>query len=70
MEGGRCELKKNVTAKPTGSRPLGRLRRRWEDNIRMNLEKIGFNTGNWVDLAQDRDYWRALVNTALNLRVP
>ena len=52
-----------------GKGPLGRPRRRWEDNIRMNLREIGINTRNWVDLAQDRDYWRALVNAALNLRV-
>ena len=49
--------------------PLGRPRRRWEDNIRMDLEEIGTNAGDWVDSAQDRDYWRALVNAALNLRV-
>ena len=54
----------------TGKRPLGRPRRRWEDNIRMDLEEIGINAGNWVDSAQDRNYWRALVNAALNLRVP
>ena len=51
------------------NRPLGRPRRRWEDNIRMNLKEICINTWNWVDLAQDRDYWRALVNAALNFRV-
>ena len=45
-------------------------RRRWEDNIRMDLEETGINAGNWVDSAQDRNYWRALVNAALNLRVP
>ena len=45
-------------------------RRRWEDNIRMDLEGIGVNAGNWVHSAQDRNYWRALVNAALNLRVP
>jgi hypothetical protein len=55
---------------PTGKRPLGRPRRRWEGNIRMDFGEIGINVGNWVDLAQDRDYWRALVNAALNLRVP
>jgi hypothetical protein len=43
--------------------------RRWEDNIRMNLEEIGVDTRNWVDLAQDRDYWRVLVHAELNLRV-
>ena len=61
---------KNLTGKPTGKRPLGRPRRRWEDNIRMDLEEIGINAGNWVDSAQDRNYWRTLVNAALNLRVP
>ena len=55
---------KIVTGKPTGKRPLGRPRRRWEDNIRMDLQEIGINTRNWVDLAQDRGYWRALVNAA------
>ena len=59
-----------LTGKPTGKRPLGRPRRRWEDNIRMYLEEIGINAGNWVDSAHDRNYWRALVNAALNLRVP
>ena len=59
-----------VTGKPTGKRPLGTPRRRWEDNVRMDHEEIGINAGNWVDSAQDRDYWRALVNAALNLRVP
>ena len=56
---------KILTGKPTGKRPLGRPRSRWED-----LEEMGINAGNWVDSAQDRDYWRALVNAALNLRVP
>ena len=61
---------KILTGKPTGKRPLGRPRRRWEDNIRMDLQEIGFNEGNWVDSAQDRDYWKTHVNAALNLRVP
>ena len=69
MEEGRSALK-ILTGKPTGRRPLGRPRRRWEDSIRIDLEKIGINAGNWVDSAQDRNYWRALVNAALNLRVP
>ena len=69
MEEGRSAFK-ILTGKPTGKRPLGRPRRRWVDNIRMVLEEIGNNAGNWVDSAQDRNYWRALVNTALNLRVP
>ena len=47
---------KMLTGKPTGKRPLGRPRRRWEDNIRMDLEEIGINAGNWVDSAQDMDY--------------
>ena len=60
MEEGRSDLK-ILTGKPTGKRPLGRPRRRWEDNIRMDLEEIGINAGNWVDSARDRNYWRALV---------
>ena len=69
MEEGRSAFK-ILTDKPTGKRPLGRPRRRWEDNIGMDLEEMGTNAGNWVDSAQDRNYWRALVNVALNLRVP
>ena len=69
MEVGRSAFK-ILIGKPSGKRPLGRPRRRWEDNIRMDLEEIGINAGNWVDSAEDRDYWRALVNAALNLRVP
>ena len=63
-------LSKFLTGKSTRKRPLGRPRRRWEDNIRMDHEEIGINAGNWVDSAQDRNYFRALVNAALNLRVP
>ena len=69
MEEGRSSFK-TLTGKPTGKRPLGRPRRRWEDNIRMELEEIGINAGNLVDSGQDRNYWRALVNAALKLRVP
>ena len=69
MEEVRSALK-ILTGKPTGKRPLGRPRRRWEYNIRMDLEEMGINAGNWVDSAQDRDYLRTLVNAALNLRVP
>ena len=68
MEEGRSVLK-IITGKHTEKRPLGRPRRRWEGNIRMDL-KEGIITRYWVDSAQDRDYWRALVNVALNLRVP
>jgi hypothetical protein len=57
------------TGKLTGKRPFGRPRRRWEDNIKMYLKEIAINTRNWIDSAQDRDYWRALVKAALNLRV-
>jgi hypothetical protein len=56
--------------KAEGKRPLGRPRRRWEDNIRIYLREIGWGGMEWVDLAQDRDQWRALVNTGINLRVP
>ena len=59
-----------LTSIPSGKRPLGRSKRRWEDNIRMDLEEIGINAGNSVDSPQDGNYWRALVNAALNLRVP
>ena len=52
------------------NRPLGRPRSRWGDTIRMNLKEIGISMRNWVDLAKDRDYWRALVNAALTLWVP
>ena len=69
MEEGRSAFK-ILTGKPTGKRPLGRPRLRWEDSIRMDLEEIGINARNWVDSAQDRNYWKALVNAALNLRVP
>ena len=61
---------KILTGIPAGKIPLGMPRRRWEDNIRMDLKETCINTRNWVDLAQHRDYWRSLVNAALNLRVP
>ena len=69
MEEGRSVFK-ILTGRPTGKRPLGRRRCRWEGNIRMDLDEIGINAGNWVDSAPNRDYWRALVNAELNLRVP
>ena len=56
--------------KHTGKRFSARPKRRWEENIRMDLKEIGFNPRNWFDSAQDRVYWRAIVNAALNLRVP
>jgi hypothetical protein len=55
--------------KPEGKRPLGRPRRRWEDNIRMDLREIRWSGIDWIDLAQDRDKWRALVNMVMNFRV-
>ena len=58
-----------LSGKSTGKRPIGRPRHRWEENVRMDLKEIGNNKKNWVETAQDRDYWRALVNAALNLRV-
>jgi hypothetical protein len=56
--------------KPEGKRPPARPRHRWEDNIKMNLRKIGCGDMNWIHLTQDRDQWRVLVNTVTNLRVP
>jgi hypothetical protein len=53
-----------------GKRPLGRPRRRWVDNVNMELREIGWDDMDWIDLAQNRDQWRALVNTVMNLRVP
>ena len=61
---------KILTGTPAGKRLLRRPGRRWEDTIRMNPKEIGINTRNWVDSAQNRDYWGSLVNAALNLRVP
>jgi hypothetical protein len=56
--------------KPEGKRPLGRPRRRWVDNIKIDLGEIGWDGMDWIELAQDRDQWRAPVNTVMNLRVP
>jgi hypothetical protein len=55
---------------PEGKRQLGRLRRRWVDNIKMDIREIEWDDVDWIDRAQDRDQWRALVNALLNLRVP
>jgi hypothetical protein len=59
-----------LVGRPDGRRPLGRPRRRWEDNIKMDLREIVFGDVDWIRLAQDRDRWRTLVNTVMNLRVP
>ena len=56
--------------KPEGKRPLGRPRRTWVDNIRMDLQEVGYGYVDWIGLAQDRDRWRTLVNAVMNLRVP
>ena len=59
-----------LVGKPEGKRTLGRSRRTWEDNIKMDLQEMGEGCGDWMELAQDRDRWRALVSTVRNLRVP
>ena len=68
---GECRCVHRVlVGKPEGKRPLGRPRRRWEDNIKMDLQEARVGCGDWMELAQDRDRWRALVSTVMNLRVP
>ena len=59
-----------LVGKPEGMRPLGRPRRRWEDNIKMDLQEVGGGFGDWMELAQGRDRWRALVSTVMNFQVP
>ena len=59
-----------LVGKPEGKRPLGRSRRKWEDNIKTDLQKVGCGCMEWIDMVQGRDRWRALVNAVLNLRVP
>jgi hypothetical protein len=59
-----------LVGKPLGKRPLGRPRRRWKDNIKMDVQKEGGGRGDWMELAQDRDRWRELKSTVKNLRVP
>jgi hypothetical protein len=61
---------RTLVAKPEERRPLERPRRRWEDNIKMDLREVGWRGIGWIDLAQDRDRWRALAHTVINLRVP
>jgi hypothetical protein len=61
---------KILVRKPEGKRPLGRPRRRWVDNIKMDFRDKGWDGMDWIELAQDRNQWRALVNTVMNLRVP
>jgi hypothetical protein len=59
-----------LVGKPQGKRPLGKPRRRWENNVRMDLEEAGCGCEDWIGLAQDRDTWRALASAVKNLRVP
>jgi hypothetical protein len=59
-----------LVAKPEGKRPVGRPRRRWEGNIKMDLQEVGGGCGDWMELAQDRDRWRALVGMVRDVRVP
>jgi hypothetical protein len=59
-----------LVGKPEGKKPLGRPRRRWEDNIRMDLREVGWEGVDWMHLAQGRDQWRAVVDTVMKLRVP
>ena len=63
-------MHKVLVEKPEGKRPLGRLRRRWGDNIKMDLQEVGRGCGDWMELAQDGDGWRALVSTVMNFGVP
>jgi hypothetical protein len=59
-----------LVGKPEGKRPLGRPRRRWVNNIKMDLREIGWDDMDWIGLVQDRDQWRAVVDTVMNLRIP
>jgi hypothetical protein len=68
--GARRNAYRILVGKPEGRGPFGRPRRRWVDNIKMNLRETGWDDIDWIDLAQDRDQWRALVNSRMNLRVP
>jgi hypothetical protein len=61
---------RELMGKPEGKRPLGRPRRRWEDNIKMDIKEVEGGGGDWMELAQDRDRWRVLVGTVRNFRVP
>ena len=69
MEEERC-VQKVLVGKPDGKRPVVRPRRRWEDNIKMDLQEVGRGCGDWMELAQDRDRWRALVSTVMKFGVP
>jgi len=68
--GERRGVHRALVAKPEGKRSLGRSRRRWEDNIKMDLQEVGYTGMDWIELAQDRERWRVLLNAVMNLRVP
>ena len=68
--GEKRDLYRVLVGEPEGKRPLGRPRRRWEDNIKMDLQEVGSGGMEWIELDQDRDRWRAIVNVVMNLRVP
>ena len=70
MGEGRGEAYRVLVGKRNGRKPLGGYRHRWEDNIKMDLQEVGCGGTDWIELAQDRDRWRALVNAVLNLQVP
>jgi len=66
----RVHIYRVVVGKPEGKRPLGRPRHRWEDNIKIDLQEVECEGMEWIDMAEDRDGWRTLVNAVMNLRVP
>jgi len=68
--GDRRAIFRVLVGKPEGKKPLGRPRRRWEDDIKMDLQEVKCGVVDWIELAQGRDRWRALVNAVMNLRVP
>jgi hypothetical protein len=70
MYGGDEKCIQVLVGKPDRKRQFGRLRRRWKDNIKMDLQEVGWGAWCWIDVAQDRDRWRGLVNAVMNLRVP
>jgi hypothetical protein len=69
MYGGKKSAYRILVGRPEGRRPLGRPKRRWEDNIKIDLQEVGWAAMDWIELTQDRDRWLALVNAVMNLRV-